>query len=498
MAGYPIVAVQTFIEAIRDSGYKGTSSAVAELVDNALEAQATVVDIELDAVEVSGRQEYTVRVIDTGCGMSPAVMQVALQFGGSTRFNSRRGAGRYGMGLPCSGLSQARRIDLYSWQSPTEIWWTYLDVDEVVEHGLDSVPPPKLIEDGRLAIRIDSKSGTIVVLSRCDRLEYRRVSKLVSKLHHDLGRIFRSALLRGVVVRVNRQPVQPLDPLFLRGSGLMGARPYGPPLELAVRVPGTDQTSNIRVLFSELPVREWYSLPNESKNRYGISKGAGVSILRAGREIDFGWHFTGPKRRENYDDWWRCEIEFEPILDELFGVTHTKQKINPTYALAEILTPHIETAAHELNARVRRAFLKVRGENGARAARLRAEQANGFLEPPKTTGRAPAPSDTMLVKPAGRIAGLRYDLRVRKLQSPSFFVPCLAGRQLRIDINALHPFYEQVYHVASPDILRRVKGIELLLLAFGRAECALPARKDRVSASRLRQEWSRVLAAFLS
>ena len=86
-----------------------------------------------------------------------------------------------------------------------------------------------------------------------------------------------------------------------------------------------------------LPVEEWCSLSNEEKNAHGISKGAGVSVVRGGREIDCGWYFMGSKRKENYDDWWRCEISFSPELDELFGVTHTKQKIYPNEMLESIL-----------------------------------------------------------------------------------------------------------------------------------------------------------------
>jgi hypothetical protein len=47
------------------------------------------------------------------------------------------------------------------------------------------------------------------------------------------------------------------------------------------------------------------------------------------REIDKGWYFMGKKRQENYDDWWRCEVRFPPAIDELFGVTHSKQGISP-------------------------------------------------------------------------------------------------------------------------------------------------------------------------
>src|SRR5688500_11622239 len=104
---YPVVALDRFIEATRDSGYKTTGSAVAELVDNSFEAGATCVAVSIDETSNSGKRELIFVVKDNGCGMSPAVLRLALQFGGSTRFNSRAGVGRYGMGLPNSSLSQA-------------------------------------------------------------------------------------------------------------------------------------------------------------------------------------------------------------------------------------------------------------------------------------------------------------------------------------------------------------------------------------------------------
>src|SRR5207247_6741462 len=99
---------------------------------------------------------------------------------------------------------------------------------------------------------------------------------------------------------------------------------------------------------------------NDEKGLLMLSKWGGVSILRAGREIDYGWFFMGNKRKENYDDWWRCEIAFDPHLDELFGVTHAKQEIHPTETLKAILSPDIERLAHALNGRVRQRYLRVR------------------------------------------------------------------------------------------------------------------------------------------
>ena len=46
----------------------------------------------------------------------------------------------------------------------------------------------------------------------------------------------------------------------------------------------------------------------------------------------------GRKHRENYDDWWRCEVQFDAVLDEVFGISHTKQQIRPHPQLVEALT----------------------------------------------------------------------------------------------------------------------------------------------------------------
>src|SRR5205814_2635146 len=112
----------------------------------------------------------------------------------------------------------------------------------------------------------------------------------------------------------------------------------------------------IEVRFAELPVDRWHDLSSEEKRRLGVTNAPCVSVMRAGREIDRGWFFMGGKRRENYDDWWRCEVSFEPELDELFGITHSKQGINPDASLAELLGRDLEPVARALNARVRRTF----------------------------------------------------------------------------------------------------------------------------------------------
>src|SRR5262249_53104537 len=108
---------------------------------------------------------------------------------------------------------------------------------------------------------------------------------------------------------------------------------------------------------------------------------------RGKREVDFGWFFMGAKRRENYDDWWRCEIRFNPDLDDAFGITHTKQQIRPKEYLIEALQPIIEDTAKALNSRVRQKHLNLKTERTSVEAENLATKRHDRLRPvPK--GRA--------------------------------------------------------------------------------------------------------------
>lgn len=490
---FPIVAVRSFIEATRDSGYKSTSSAIAELVDNAFEAEATEVDVGVEEDD-DGSKRMLVR--DNGTGMPSSILQLALQFGGSTRFNSRHGTGRYGMGLPNGSLSQARRVDVYSWTAPKKIWSSYLDVDEIASGRLQGVPPPVRIQPKKSDLP-HTPSGTSVLLTRCDRLTYRTVRAQVKRLQIDLGRMFRQQIYGGKVIRINDEPVTAFDPLFLReGSNLVGAQAYGPPLIYDVLPIGAKgPKSRVTVRFALLPIGRWHGLSNEEKNKAGISKSAGVSVVRAGREIDYGWYLMGSKRKENYDDWWRCEVAFSPELDELFGVTHTKQKINPTEALNGILVPDLERIARDLNASVRRQYLAVREQEKGFRSEAVAERRDHMMQPLHV--RVPSKSGNV----GTNGSRLNYAIEDAATNGLSFYVPSLVRDHLRVVLNREHSFYKKIYEpllaIERPDIRLALEHLQLMLLAAGRAECAMQSKKDKETVEKLRVAWSNTLTAFL-
>src|SRR5436305_9974056 len=125
-----LVDAANFLLATRDSGYRSTAYAVAEFVDNSLQADATSVTIEV----LPGKEDqYPIEllVIDDGAGMDERTLASALTFGGSSRFGDRSSLGRYGMGLPNGAVSCARRVDVFTWRRG-RVLASRLDVDELV------------------------------------------------------------------------------------------------------------------------------------------------------------------------------------------------------------------------------------------------------------------------------------------------------------------------------------------------------------------------------
>jgi anti-sigma regulatory factor (Ser/Thr protein kinase) len=520
----PIIALDKFVQATRDSGYKGTASAVSELVDNSLQAKASRIAVTL--TETEGEHPIEVCVYDNGCGMDMFTLRQALRFGGSSRFGDRSGLGRYGMGLPNSSLSQAQRVTVFTWQSldvtrgrskgateavPEGVYSSYLDLDEIARGELEHVPKPRVVLAPPSACR--GPSGTVVVWQRCDRLDNRRVSTLARKLASELGRRFRHFIWKGIQLTINGRPVEAVDPLFLHNTGSAPVgQLFGEELEYEVMVDSCDPgrgTGVVRVRFSELPVHEWQRLSNDEKRALGISKGAGVSVVRAGREVDYGWFLMGEKRRENYDDWWRCEIQFDPILDEAFGITHTKQQVRPQVHLVEALTPDLESTARVLNGRVRQAHLQAKVQERSSQAEEVATQRDQLLRP---LGRAPEPAARKLMaelkrkhpslKKTPQTKGkTEYSIVESPIRETTFFTYAYDGERVVLVVNSDHPFYAQIYKPLADSESSRDKELrarlDLLLLAAVRSEAATGGRRAETLAKH-RLEWSNTLAAYLN
>lgn len=445
-----LLVSSNFIRAVRESGYLSMATALAELVDNSLQASATEVAITISRNPAAGLPEILVE--DNGAGMTRAELEVCLRFGGSARFDGRDSFGRFGMGLPAASLSQARRVEVTAWRNNGSEHTVSLDVDAIVAGA-----PPRLV--ARRGSRSTSTSGCRVRWMQCDRIEYRRLTWLERSLRLDLGRMYRRFLSAGLKITINGTRVDAVDPTLLT-TKVEGASAQLAFDELRYELEtSSGDTSVVTVRFVMLPVQRWHHLDNLTKRRLGIVGGGGVSILRAGREIARGWHFMGSKRKENYDDWWRCEIEFDPHLDEHFGITINKQGIRPSATLREALESEMESIARVLNARVRQAFEDVKFQAAADASCRIATAAD---------------PDLPVIPLRGRSGGaLRYQLYTDALPMETMFQSSLTERTLYLTVNADHAAFAALYQplqaIEGEAAAELRTSIELFLLSFARS-----------------------------
>lgn len=355
MTSVDIIPPNLAIKAMRDSGYRNTAYALAELIDNSVQANASLITVFC----IEGRKVVTERerrfiseiaVFDNGNGMTPSQLRMSLQFGNGTHLEDRSGIGRFGMGLPNSSISQCRRVDVWTWQNgPDNAMRSYLDVTEI-EHGrLSKVPEPMhdpVPGDWRQRAGANlGTTGTLVVWQEFDehRLSWRSARATFEHAESLVGRMYRKFIHAGtlsirLVALQNEavtydQAARANDPLYLMEATSTPA-PYDcQPMFQSwgeqdyvheVKYNGGIHKVTVRMSWARPE-----TVPQDGTDRgskpYGkhARKNIGVSIVRAGRELDLdtGWTIG----YDPLERWWGIEVEFPAELDEVFGVPNNKQ-----------------------------------------------------------------------------------------------------------------------------------------------------------------------------
>ena len=366
---FSIVSAKLTIEAMRDSGYKDTDHALAELIDNSVEAKADLV--EIIAVEMLSDPEKPyarpqiskIAVADNGTAMDSVTLRRALKFGDGTRRLNRqkRGIGRFGVGLPQSSISQCQRVDVWTWQNGADnAFHCYLDLNEIKSTGQQEVPEPEPSsvpgQWKEIASITSESTGTLVVWSELDRVQWRGGAKTIERTANLCGRIYRKFLTdheNPVMIKLilasdkdNHLEIKqeneclPNDPLYLMSPSstpepfqdkpmfqLFNERKWliknnNTPGEVHVRCTMA-RSDAINEKKSNIPWPKSYSKAGKAPWGVHASRNKGVSIVRARRELELSTAWVNNYEPE--ERWWSVEVEFDPVLDEIFGVVNNKQ-----------------------------------------------------------------------------------------------------------------------------------------------------------------------------
>lgn len=145
---FPLFNASQALESQRRSGYRNTASAAREIIDNALEAGATRVDVCFERPKTLKAYQRAdsisaIAFIDNGSGMIPKMAQYALSWGAGTHFDEPDFIGKFGFGLPNASINQTRLVEVYTKVagSPT-VTKAWLDARDVKDHGLQAIPAP--------------------------------------------------------------------------------------------------------------------------------------------------------------------------------------------------------------------------------------------------------------------------------------------------------------------------------------------------------------------
>jgi hypothetical protein len=150
---------------MRDLGYD-LASAIADLIDNSISAQATQVGVE---THFEGDASW-IRITDNGFGMTEATLQEAMRFG-SRRDYAAHDLGRFGLGLKAASLSQCRRLTIATRSTTSgRVRIARWDLDEVAETDQWEVSRPSVREVGLAAAPLRGRTGTVVLWEDLDRV----------------------------------------------------------------------------------------------------------------------------------------------------------------------------------------------------------------------------------------------------------------------------------------------------------------------------------------
>ncbi len=356
------------IEALRGLGYS-TWTALADLIDNSIAAEATFIAISFAWPETGG----FISILDNGNGMSADELDRAMRLGERSPLDVREphDLGRFGLGLKTASFSQCRRLTVASRKGDVTdcLRWDLDLIAESTGDGWYILEGPAEGSAKLIAPLQDLASGTLVLWEVLDRVVTSGFSKqdfldLADRVEQHLGMVFHRYLTGTGRIRIsiNGKAILPWDP-FLVGNGAT----YSSPIE---RVLG--DTGVVEIQGHVLPHKDRLTATEHrsAAGPDGWTAQQGFYVYRNGRLLVAGhWLGLGQQRswtKEQAHQLARVRVDILNSADAEWKIDIRKSSARPPIYIRHRLV----RLAEDIRERARRVFA-----HRAEAVRLGAEPA---------------------------------------------------------------------------------------------------------------------------
>ena len=215
----------TLMGAMRSMGYS-FESAIADVIDNSISAQCSVVKIFFPS---EPGENLTVGILDDGEGMSSEDLFEAMRYGCTDSELDREltDLGRFGLGMKSASLSQCRILTVISKQKANlcAYSWDFNYVKATKQWKVKVLKDSEIKALPHIQDLIELQHGTLVLWQDFDVIEkssggmvYDALDELKDKVSNNIALIFHNFLsAKGkeqVKMYVNKSKIKPMDPFL--------------------------------------------------------------------------------------------------------------------------------------------------------------------------------------------------------------------------------------------------------------------------------------------
>lgn len=204
-----------FLTTLRNSGYNNYT-AIADIVDNSLDTNVGSENVNI-LIKKNKDVYESIMICDDGCGMNLTILNEAFKLGANTGKIKKIDLGAYGTGLKAAALSLGRKFEIQTKSENDNFFIATYDLDLITDSG-DFKIPIRLGSDEefeKFKKLTNSETGTIVILSKLDRITNSNITQFRNKLAKDFGLFYKIFIEEyGVNIKIDDVDVQPIDPMY--------------------------------------------------------------------------------------------------------------------------------------------------------------------------------------------------------------------------------------------------------------------------------------------